>query len=166
MAAVDFFLKIDGIPGESTDFAHKGEIQVASWSWGETNSGHATATGAGGATAGRVSVQDFHFTSKISKASPKLMAASVGGTIIKEAVLTAVRRGAEDKGDFPFLKYTMDTILVSGVAQAANPNDLIPEDTVSLNFAKIAVEYKEQKQDGTLGETVTFTFNVRQQRAG
>ncbi len=161
MATVDFFLKMDGIPGESTDSQHKGEIQLDSWSFGETNSGHALATGAG-ASAGRVSVQDFHFTSKITKASPRLMAASASGLIVKEAVMTGVRRAGETA--FPFLKYTFDTVLVTGVSQASSGNEIVPEDSVSLNFAKIAVEYKEQKADGSLGETVTFTFNVRQQR--
>ena len=36
MAAFDYFLKLDGIPGESTDAKHKGEIDVLSWSWGES----------------------------------------------------------------------------------------------------------------------------------
>ena len=35
MAAFDYFLRIDGIPGESTDAKHKGEIDVLSFSWGE-----------------------------------------------------------------------------------------------------------------------------------
>jgi type VI secretion system secreted protein Hcp len=37
--AVDFFLKLDGIPGESKDKAHKGEIDVLAWSWGMSQSG-------------------------------------------------------------------------------------------------------------------------------
>ena len=34
-AAVDYFLKIDGIDGESTDDKHKGEIQLESYSFGK-----------------------------------------------------------------------------------------------------------------------------------
>ena len=37
MAAVDYFLKFDGIKGESADVKHKDEIDVESWSWGETH---------------------------------------------------------------------------------------------------------------------------------
>ena len=33
-AAVDYFLKIDGIDGESTDDKHKGEIQLESYTRG------------------------------------------------------------------------------------------------------------------------------------
>ena len=46
MATVDFFLKIEGIEGESEDRAHKGEIEILSWSWGVTNAG--TSGGGGG----------------------------------------------------------------------------------------------------------------------
>jgi hypothetical protein len=32
LAAVDMYLKIEGVSGESVDPAHKGEIDVLSWS--------------------------------------------------------------------------------------------------------------------------------------
>ena len=37
MAQGDFFLKIDGIDGESKDSKHQGSLELDSWSWGETN---------------------------------------------------------------------------------------------------------------------------------
>ena len=43
MAAVDYFLKIAGIDGESTADGHKGEIDLESWSWGESNPGAGSA---------------------------------------------------------------------------------------------------------------------------
>lgn len=67
--AVDYFLKIDGIQGESTDAKHEGEISTLSWSWGETQ---ATTPGAGGGAA-KVSMQDFRFSKAVDKTSPKLM---------------------------------------------------------------------------------------------
>ena len=39
MAAIDYFLKLDGISGESKDSKHKGEIDVLSFSFVETQSG-------------------------------------------------------------------------------------------------------------------------------
>jgi len=66
----DYFLGIDGIDGESDDEEHPREIEVLSWSWGETNA--SSPARGGGAGAGKVSMQDFHFTSKVSKASPEL----------------------------------------------------------------------------------------------
>ena len=49
MAAVDYFLKIDNIPGESEDDKHKSEIQLESWRIGATQSGTFASGGGGGA---------------------------------------------------------------------------------------------------------------------
>jgi len=52
--AVDMFLKIDDIEGESVDDVHAGEIDILSWSWGMSQSG-TTHTGPGGG-AGKVNL--------------------------------------------------------------------------------------------------------------
>lgn len=95
MAAVDYFLKLDGIKGESQDSKHKDEIDVESWSWGETQSG--THAGGGGGGAGKVSMQDFHFVMKVNKSSPKLLQACASGEHIKEALLTCRKAGKEQQ---------------------------------------------------------------------
>src|SRR5205823_347944 len=69
MAQVDYFLKLKGIDGESTDATHKGQIDIKSWSIGVTNRG-SHETGGGGGT-GKASFQDIHFVAPMSKASPK-----------------------------------------------------------------------------------------------
>jgi len=70
MAQVDYFIKIEGVDGESTDDKHKKEIDVESFSWGETNSG--TAGHGSGSGAGKVHPQDFTFTKRMDKSSPVL----------------------------------------------------------------------------------------------
>ena len=83
-----WFLKIDGIDGESTDAAHKDEIDVESWSWGvgrERDRGRAPASGG----RGKAAFQDIHFVARISKASPKLFLACAAGTHHKGPPLTA-----------------------------------------------------------------------------
>jgi type VI secretion system secreted protein Hcp len=72
--AVDMFIKIDDIKGESIDKTHKGEVQVLAWSWGATQSG-STHTGTGGG-AGKVNVQDLSFTKYIDKATTNLRTCS------------------------------------------------------------------------------------------
>lgn len=72
--AVDMFIKIEGIDGESQDEAHAGEIDVLSWQWGAVNKGSAAL--GGGLGSGKVEVQDLHFTHFIDKASPLLFCAA------------------------------------------------------------------------------------------
>jgi type VI secretion system secreted protein Hcp len=157
MAQVDYYLKIDGIEGESADSKHKSEIDLESWSWGETQSG-TSATGGGGG-AGRVSMQDFHFTMKYNKSSPKLFLACASGQHIGKAVLTCRKAGGEQE---EYLKVTMSDLLVSSYQSGGSSGgDLVPTDQISLNFSKVEFEYKEQTAKGTLGGTVKAGWDVK-----
>ncbi len=156
MAVVDYFLKLDGIDGESTDDKHKGEIDIESWSWGSTNSG--SAGRGGGAGSGKVSMQDFHFVMKMNKASPKLMENCATGSHIKIGTLTCRKAGGEQQ---EYLKIKLSDLLVSSYQTGGSAHgDVIPTDQISLNFAKIEFEYKEQKPDGTLGGAVKSGWDV------
>jgi type VI secretion system secreted protein Hcp len=156
MAAVDYYLKVDSIPGESTDDKHKSEIDVESWSWGATQSGKASFGGGGGA--GKVSMQDFHFVMRVNKASPKLMLACATGEHIKQAILTCRKAGGEQQ---EYMKVTMSDILVSSYQTGGSAGDTIPVDQIALNFAKLEFEYKPQKADGTLDAPVKTGYDLK-----
>jgi len=161
MAQVDYFIKIDGIDGESTDSKHKNEIDVQSYNFGATQSGTMHAGGGGGT--GKVSVQDIHFVSNVSKASPKLFLACCNGEHIKKAVLVARKAGKEQQ---EYLKITLSDLLISSYQGGGSAHDgIIPVDQVSLNFAKIEIEYKEQKEDGTLGGVVKTGYSPKENKA-
>lgn len=161
MAAVDYFLKIEGIKGESHDAKHKDEIELESFSWGETNTGSMAAGGGGGA--GKVQMQDFHFVMKMNKASPLLLLACASGQHIKQAILTCRKAGKEQQ---EFLKITFTDLLCSSYQTGGSSgSDVIPMDQVSLNFTQMKMEYKPQKADGTLDAAVTAGWNLKQNKA-
>lgn len=156
MAAVDYFLKLKGIDGESSDDKHKGEIDIDSWSFGETNSGTHAAGGGGGA--GKVAMQDFHFTMKVNKASPKLFLACANGEHIAEAKLTCRKAG---KGQQEYLIFKFTDLLVASYQTGGSHSDLVPSDQISLNFSKIEIEYKPQKPDGSLDGSISAGYNLK-----
>jgi type VI secretion system secreted protein Hcp len=157
--AVDYFLKIDGIPGESQDSKHKDEIHLESWSWGETQTG--TMAHGGGGGAGKVDMQDFHFVMQVNKATPKLILACASGDHIKKAVLTCRKAG---KTQQEFLVYTFSDLLVSSYQTGGNANDVIPTEQVSFNYTKMEVEYKAQKADGSLDGPVKAGWNLKENK--
>lgn len=162
MAAVDYFLKIDGIQGESASQKHKGEIEILSWSWGETQMGvHA---GSGGGGAGKVQVGPFHFTAHTSLASPKLFLACANGQHIQKAVLTAARQAKGKAQDY--LVWTLMDVLVSSFQIGASDPDALPVDGFDLDFGKIEVEYKPVKADGSLGAPEKAGWDVKTNKAG
>lgn len=161
MANVDYFLKIKDIEGESGDGQHKNEIDIESWSWGESNSGSQAYGGGGGA--GKVSMNDFSFTMRVNKASPKLLLACANGSHIKEALLTCRKAGKEQQ---EYLKVKFTDLLVSSFQTGGSAGDVVPVDQISLNFAKIEYEYYPQKPDGTLDAKVPVHWDLKQNKGG
>ncbi len=162
MAAVDYFLKVDGIQGESKADKHKNEIDIESFSWGATQSGTFAAGGGGGA--GKVSMQDFHFTMPVNKASPALFLSCAQGDHVKNATLTCRKAGKEQQ---EFMKVTMSDVLVSSFQTGGSGGaTVLPTDQISLNFAKIEVEYKEQDASGKLTGSVKKWFDLKSVKGG
>jgi type VI secretion system secreted protein Hcp len=141
--AFDAFLKIDGVDGESQDSRHQGEIELLSFSWGESQAGNVAHGGGGGA--GKVSMQDFHFTMRLSKASPKLMLSCASGQHIKSAVLTLRKAGGEQTVGVPSLR----------VEEAALPGGI---EVISTDVPTVAA-------DGflkfTLSDILVSSYEVR-----
>src|SRR5919109_1032111 len=81
--ATDTFLKIDGIPGESTDDKHKDWIEFLSYNHGMSQPVSA-ASGTGGRTSQRVNMSDFSVMKMLDKSSPHLAQACCDGRHIKE----------------------------------------------------------------------------------
>ncbi len=157
MAHTDFFLKIEGVKGESADDKHKEAIDLQSWSWGASNSG-GHATGGGGGT-GKVAMQDFHFTMEASKASAPLMLACASGEHFKKAELIIRKAGKDQK---EYYKFTFSDCMVSSFQTGGSGGSgLIPIEQVSLNFTKIEMEYKPQKADGTLDAPIKSGWDLK-----
>lgn len=152
--ASDYFLKIDGIDGESTDDKHKGEIEVLSYSWGESQTGTHGSGGGGGA--GKVNMGDFNFMMTANKASPKLMLACATGDHIKTAKLTLRKAGGEQQ---EYMSITFSDVLVSSY-QTGGGGGEIPAESISLNFGKVEFEYKPQKPDGTLDSPIKTGYDL------
>jgi len=144
MAQVDYFLKLDGIEGESEDDKFPKQIQRESFSWGASQGGTMAFGGGGGA--GKVQMQDFHFVMKNNKASSRLFLACASGDHIAKGVLSARKAGKEQQ---TFLVVTFSDLLVSSYqTSGSGSGDVLPMDQISLNFAKIEVEYKLQDKSG------------------
>ena len=144
---VDYFLKIDTVPGESHDAHHPDEIPVTAFAWGETSGG---APEGGGGGAGKVQMEAFHFAAVTSKASPKLMLLCANGKHVKSAVLVARRSGPANQ---EYLKITFTDVMVSSYEVAGTSSE-VPVDEVALTFAKVAIDYKPQNPNGSLGAVV------------
>jgi type VI secretion system secreted protein Hcp len=157
MAQVDYFLKLDGIKGETKATGKEGQLELDSFSWGETQSGSHSSGGGGGA--GKVSMQDLHFTKRLDTSSVQLAQACAAGTHIAEATLTA-RKAGDKPLDFFEVKLT-DVLVSSYQTGGSSHGDIVPTDQASLNFAKIQWTYFEQTAKGGAGSPVKGGYDVK-----
>jgi len=156
VAAVDYFLKLDGIPGESRDQKHKGEIDLESFSWGETNQ---SSGAGGGGGAGKVSMQDLHFTTRVNKASPLLFLSCASGKHLKEATLTARKAG---KGQQEFLIFKFTDVMISSYQVGGSGAEAdTPTEQISFNFAQVDYQYRTQNPDGSLSAPIRAGWDVK-----
>ncbi len=152
--AVDFFLKLDGINGESADDKHKNEITVLSFSWGANQV--TSVAGTGGSGAGKANLSDLSIMKNYDAASAPLYKALLKGTHIATGVLSAVKSGANGA---PFLKISLAELFVTSVQISGSSE--IPMESVSFSYNSIKTEYWQQDEKGQLQAKAPVTYNLK-----
>ncbi|TJZ64240.1 Hcp family type VI secretion system effector [Chitiniphilus eburneus] len=157
--AFDAFIKIDGIPGESTDDKHKDWIEIKSFAHKLEQPASATASSVGGATAERVNHSTFDIVHLIDKASPKLYEACCTGKHIKDVTLELCRAGGDK---VKYLEVKLEQVLISKVQPNGSSNDEgFPSEAVSFSYGKIKWTYTQQKrEDGAGGGNVSAGWDL------
>ena len=153
--AVDMFLKIDDVKGESKDSKHAEEIDVLAWSWGVTQSGSFHVGGGGGS--GKANFQDISFTKYVDASTPTLLQSCASGKHFKKAVLTVRKAGGEQED---YLVITMEKVLVSSVSTGGSGGEDRLTENVTLNFAKVLTDYKTQLDTGASGGPAQFSWDI------
>jgi len=142
----DVFLKLTGIPGDSTDLKHKNEIEVMSFSSG-VSMPLGPRSFSGSAPNERASLSDLNITKVVDSASPALFKAVCTGQHIAEAVLS-VNRADSKGGKVEYLKYTLTDVVASSYQASGSDESGLPVESISLNFAKFQVAYTVTDQTG------------------
>jgi type VI secretion system secreted protein Hcp len=140
--AFDAFLKIDGIPGESTDSKHAAQIEILSFSHGLSQPSAGSRSTSGAASAERCNHQDFSVVKTLDKASAKLALHCCNGKHIPSVVLELCRATGDKQ---PYMKYSMKDVIVSSVRPggSAQGGEQLPLEEVSFNYGEIKWEYVE-----------------------
>jgi type VI secretion system secreted protein Hcp len=144
-SAVDAFLKIDGIPGESTSKMHKDEIEILSWSWGMARP---AGLGGAGMSRERPCITELNVMKFLDKASPKLMNAVIVGTAIPKATLTLTTSG--EFAPINFFTVELSQVTVASVQDSGSSER--PMESLALRFTSAMVTYQMQKDDGSPGD--------------
>jgi type VI secretion system secreted protein Hcp len=155
--AVDMFMKLGDIKGESVGKNHKDSIDVLAWSWGLSNSG-SMHSGTGGGS-GKVNVQDLSFTKYLDKASPALILAGCNGKHYPQALLTVQKAG---ETAVEYLKITLKDVLVTSVSTGGSGGEDRLTENVTLNFAEFKFEYTPQTDKGAKAAGIDVGWDIAQ----
>ncbi|HEY7630673.1 MAG TPA: type VI secretion system tube protein Hcp [Thermoleophilaceae bacterium] len=154
--AYRYFLKIDGIPGDSTDASHEGEIEVLTWTWGEDMP---PPEPSGGGT--KVRLHDLSFTARLSGASLNLQLACATGRRLSSAVLAGSRDG---KVQAAFLRILLTDVVISSYRILGEAGADAPSESVALTGSRVEVEYRELRPDGKLADPITAGWDSKLNR--
>ena len=123
-SSISIFLEIEGIGGEATASAHKGTIEVLSWSWGMSQA-------AGTGTASVIK--------RIDKATPLLFVQCVDGTAIPLVTVYLTRQDGQT-----YLQYDLRNVIVSSISHGGDVNsDGLPDETLGLTFDGATLTYTQ-----------------------
>jgi len=155
--AVDYFLKLEGIDGESTDDKHQGWIDISSFSFGATQA-TSWGSGTGGGGAGKVSISDFHVTKKSDKSSTPLFVKCATGEHVATAKIACCEAGGEA---VEFLKFTLTDVIIGGVQFSGSHGGDRGDESLSISAGKYEVEYKTQDEKGRAGPAVHGGWDLK-----
>jgi len=154
--AMDVFLKLGDLDGESQDAKHEGSIDVLAWSWGMTQAGSAHI--GGGAGSGKVAVQDVSITKFVDKASSTILKKCCSGKHFPEAKLTIRKSG----GDSPveYYKLTMTNVFITSISTGGSGGEDRLTENVTMTMEKFKTEYTPQKEDGSADAAIEATWDI------
>jgi len=149
-SAVDIFLKMTGIDGESMIQDHEGEIDILAWSWAISNEVQ-------NGSAGRAIVSPLIVTKYIDKASPLLALKVLTGEIIEEAILVVLKAGEDP---LEYLKITMTNVWIVNLSNGGSGGEDRLIESVTIAFSKVCYEYTPQKEDGSGGDPIEICWDI------
>lgn len=156
----DFFIKIDGIAGESKDSKHAGQIDVLNWGYAVSQSSSANTGGGGGV--GKAHFSELVFTHYIDKSTPNLMKYCASGKHIPSVELSCCKVG---DGQQEYMKVVMTDVLITHVRPTGDSSSPRVMEEVGISYSTIKVEVKEQNANGSMGAAVTGAWDVKQNKA-
>jgi type VI secretion system secreted protein Hcp len=151
--AIDMFLQVDGVKGESADANHQGWIDINSYSWGAAQSAVVSGSGLG---AGKVSYHDLQIDTNVDSGTPAMLKLCSSGKHIANVKVSICKAGGTP------MEYTtilLKDALITGVHfNGANGG----EQSVSYSFqgSKIENHYWVQQKDGSKGAESQMGWDI------
>ena len=155
-AQSNYFLKLDGIDGESLDKDHKGWSDISAF----TSSFHLPDRGSAGSSRrrGAAILEDISCVKELDKSSPKIQEALIMGKVIPkvEIHLTSSSNGMSQT----YYSYELKNVMITSYNISGQSDVGLPMDEFSLSYEEIKVTYTEYDSNGRKKGNVEYTWKV------
>ena len=160
--AVDAYLFIEGVKGESADSNHVGWIEITNASWGIKQPRSATASTAGGHTAERCEHKTISLSKIADLASPILMQTCSAGKTWPKVRLEFMRADSDGK-PIKYYEVELDNVIVASIDQVMHGGSGL-YDNFTLRYSKVKWKYTQQKISGGAGGNTSGGWDLSTNR--
>ena len=158
MADTMYFLKLEGIDGESQDSDHSNEIDLQTVNYQVMNAGsfdYGTGGNTGQAKFGEVTVTKF-----VDKATVNLLQYCGTGKAIPKATISLNKQAGDSK--LEYLKIELTNVVLTNVSNMGHGGATDPmSESLNLNYAEIKFTYQPQSNPGDASGAVVWGRNVQ-----
>jgi type VI secretion system secreted protein Hcp len=157
--AIDMFLKVDGVTGESKDSNHTGWTDITSFTWGASQPGNMSVGGGGGA--GKVNFTDLHVNALIDKSTTAILKYCASGKHVTKIELSVCKAGGTQ---IEYTRITLEDVLVTAVEYSgSNDGDLVGI-SYAFQASKVKQQYWEQSSSGGKGAESSAGWNIKENK--
>ncbi len=157
--AIDMFLKVEGVTGESKDSNHTGWTDITSFSWGASQPGNMSVGGGGGA--GKVNFNDLHVNALIDKSTTAILKHCASGKHLTKVELSVCKAGGQQ---VEYTRITLEDVLVTSVQYTGADNGDTVGVTYAFQVAKVKQQYWEQTTAGGKGAESSAGWNIKENK--
>lgn len=150
-------ISIPTIKGQTTIKGYKDGLEIMGFNYGMSI---AVASGITNSerTTGKPHFSEISFSRYSDSATPQLMQACAGGTVLKGDTVLTMARFDEKGAVLPLIVFTLKNVVISNLSVSGGGD--VPMESISLTYSHIQVAYDVQKAEGGKEGLVAFKFDL------
>jgi len=154
----NIFVKIAGVPGESTDERFAKQVEALNYSWSIIRDDASDIVTGGGQSADKPKFSEFAITKLIDVTSPTLFLYSANAKHIASVTISLTHE--ENNGQRVFMVYRLNNVVIGSVHTSSAEGSPRPVENISFAYSQIILTYTPRDETGAAGEKVSFGWDL------